>query len=77
MRPALKQSVLVSPVSLGFQQTPEVNCLDCFTIRETPCKEKAEPFLCRVNGQSETVQILHFVWLVLMFLPKLMNQDNL
>jgi len=41
-----------------------VNYLDGFKIREIPCRVKAEHLLCRVNGYSETDQIVHWVWLV-------------
>ena len=37
-----------------YHQTPEVNYLDCFKIREIACRVKAEPLLCRVNFFSET-----------------------
>ena len=35
-------------------QPPEVNHLDCFKIREIPCRVNEEPLLCRVQCYSET-----------------------
>ena len=35
-------------------QTPEVNYLDRFKIRQIPCRVDAEHLLCRVNSDSET-----------------------
>jgi hypothetical protein len=34
----------------NHHQTPQMNCLHCFKIREIPCRVKAAPLLCRVNG---------------------------
>jgi len=75
--PNVVSRVVVGLTSLGFHQTPEVNYLDSSKTREIPCREKAEPLICRENGYSETVQIIHFVRLVCMFLPRLTDQDNL
>jgi len=36
------------------QQRPDVDHADSFRIRGIPCRVKAEPLLCRVNGDSET-----------------------
>ena len=50
--------------SSAIPQIPEVNYLGCFKIRKIPCRVKATPFLCTVNGCSETVQIVRCVRLV-------------
>ena len=39
---------------MGSHQTPEVNYLDRFKIREIPCRLKSKISVCRVNHHSET-----------------------
>ena len=36
------------------RQKPEVKYLDCFKIREIPCRKTVEHALCKINGCSET-----------------------
>ena len=48
----------------AYHQIIDKKYLDCFNIHEIPCGVQAEPLLCKVNGYSESVKIVHLVWLV-------------